>query len=62
MADKLADDIQTLQLNENLEATKQQNGEDAIESKWLFPLAELYKRALHFYKGIPPFSLFCFGR
>ena len=62
MADKIADGLENLQINENLGASKEQNGEGAIENRWLFPLAELYKHALHFYKGKPPFLHFYFGR
>ena len=60
MADKLANGLENLAINENIEASKEQNAEGALENKWLFPLPELYKHALHFYKGKPLFLTFIF--
>ena len=59
MADKLADEVNSLQINDPGGDSNGQNTKDDIESKWLFPLGELYKLALHFYKGTSQF-LNCF--
>ena len=60
MADQIANDVESLQINDPGGDSASPNAKDDIEVKWLFPLPELYKLALNFYKGsLQKDSLFC---
>ncbi|XP_045167105.2 Golgi resident protein GCP60-like isoform X2 [Mercenaria mercenaria] len=50
MADTLPKDMQSLQINESNDANTTENKAASSHEDWGFPLSDLYKMALHFYK------------
>ena len=51
MADTLPKEMGSLQINENNDVKSEVNNTSANHEEWGFPLNDLYKMALHFYKG-----------
>ena len=61
MADSLAEDVGKMQINGNSESTDDATDLNMTTNTSEFSAEEMYKLALHFYKGISKETLISFG-